>query len=110
MQEALNEWLILDKQNMEFHMGQHDRPYRSTVRFSEYVEEKIQGTAGNRILDLGCGAGAALGYILTHAPELYGGGVWDRYQSGACWAGKQDIERTKDTKLRIKSRRFFPDR
>ena len=84
MQEALNEWLILDKQNMEFHMGQHDRPYRSTVRFSEYVEEKIQGTAGNRILDLGCGAGAALGYILTHAPELYGGGVWDRYQSGAC--------------------------
>ena len=78
MQEALNEWLVMDEENMKFHMGQYDEPYRSTVKFTEYLQEKIKGT-DNKILDLGCGAGAVLGYILNHDKKLYGGGVWNRH-------------------------------
>lgn len=77
MQEALNEWLVMDEQNMKFHMDQYAEPYRSTVKFSEYLQQKIQGT-NNKILDLGCGAGAALGYILQKNAKI-GGGVWNRY-------------------------------
>lgn len=55
-QEALNEWLVMDDQNMKFHMNQYDEPYRSTVKFFEYLRKKIKRT-DNNILDLGCGAG-----------------------------------------------------
>lgn len=74
MQEALNEWLTMDEQNMKFHMGQYDSPYRSTVKFWEYLRGKIEGTTNNIILDLGCGAGAVLGYILKQDKRLLGGG------------------------------------
>ena len=69
MQEAVNEWLIMDEQNMKFHMDQYAKPYRSTVKFSEYLQERIQG-ANIKILDLGCGAGAALGYILQENTKI----------------------------------------
>lgn len=67
MQESLNEWLILDEENRKFHMGQYENPYRSTVRFSEFLKGK---NAGGVILDLGCGAGAALGYLLASDNRL----------------------------------------
>lgn len=40
VQEALDEWLIMDEQNMKFHMGQYERPYRSTVKFAEFLKQK----------------------------------------------------------------------
>lgn len=43
MQESLNEWLILDEENRKFHMGQYENPYRSTVRFSEFLKGKNAG-------------------------------------------------------------------
>lgn len=77
MQEGLQEWLVMDQENFKFHMGQYERPYRSTVKFLEYLQSKIKKTE-NTILDLGCGAGAVLGYLLKDK-KLFGGGVWDRY-------------------------------
>lgn len=74
MQEALNEWLVIDRGNFEFHMGQYNEPYRSTVKFAEYLQKKIKAI-DNTILDLGCGAGAVLGYILDHHPDYAGGGM-----------------------------------
>lgn len=68
VQETLNEWMVMDEQNLKFHMGQYDAPYRSTVKFSEYLAGKIRG--GGSILDLGCGAGAALEYILAADKRL----------------------------------------
>ncbi|MEY8322737.1 class I SAM-dependent methyltransferase [Lachnospiraceae bacterium 54-11] len=70
MQEGLKEWIITDEQNMKFHMDQYVRPYRSTVKFAEYLKKKVR-RENNKILDLGCGGGAALGYILTSDEKLY---------------------------------------
>lgn len=72
MQDALNEWIIMDEQIVQFHMGQYEQPYRSTVKFSEFLQKKIR-TNNNKILDLGCGAGAALGYIISENEKCIGG-------------------------------------
>lgn len=73
MQEGLKEWLIMDDENWKFHMGQYDRPYRSTVKFLEYLQTKIKKDR-NIVLDVGCGAGAVLGYLLEDK-KLFGGGM-----------------------------------
>jgi predicted RNA methylase len=73
MQEALNEWLIMDDENMKFHMGQYETPYRSTVKFAEFLHEHLKSTKNNYICDLGCGAGAVLYYILGQHKTLFGG-------------------------------------
>lgn len=79
MQEGLKEWLIMDEENLKFHMGQYEKPYRSTVKFLEYLQTKVKKD-GNVILDLGCGAGAVLGYLLQDKKLFFlGGGVWSRY-------------------------------
>lgn len=76
MQEALDEWLVMDEQNMKFHMGQYENPYRSTVKFVEFLQKKDIGGHNGRILDVGCGAGAVLGYILDSDKRIsWGGGV-----------------------------------
>ncbi len=51
VQEALDEWLIMDEQNMKFHMGQYERPYRSTVKFAEFLKQKDLRGGNGRILD-----------------------------------------------------------
>lgn len=63
MQEGLNEWFIMDEENLKFHMRQYDEPYRSTVKFLEYLKTKIKKQKNN-VLDLGCGAGAVLEYLM----------------------------------------------
>lgn len=72
MQEGLKEWMIMDDDNWKFHMGQYDRPYRSTIKFLEYLQTKVK-KPGNVILDLGCGAGAVLGYLLKDKKLFRGG-------------------------------------
>lgn len=74
MQEALDEWLVMDEQNMKFHMGQYENPYRSTVKFVEFLQKKDIGGHNGRILDVGCGAGAVLGYILDSDKRISWGG------------------------------------
>lgn len=73
MQEGLKEWIIMDDENLKFHMNQYEKPYRSTVKFLEYLKSKVKRT-GNVILDLGCGAGAVLGYLLQDK-RIFEGGV-----------------------------------
>lgn len=73
MQEGLKEWLVMDEENLKFHMGQYDRPYRSTVKFLEYLQTQIKKT-DNTILDLGCGAGAVLKYLMRDK-NLFSEGV-----------------------------------
>lgn len=74
MQEAINEWLIMDEANMKFHMGQYENPYRSTVKFVEFLQDKLQSTRGNSVCDLGCGAGAVLDYLLNQDNKIFAEG------------------------------------
>lgn len=75
MQEAVREWLILDEENIKFHMGQYDAPYRSTVKFLEFLRECLKANSSdNYICDFGCGAGAALGYLINEGRDLFKGG------------------------------------
>lgn len=73
MQEAVNEWLIMDEANRKFHMQQYDVPYRSTVKFAEFLCKRLN-KKNNIILDMGCGAGAPLAYIMTNTGDYVGGG------------------------------------
>lgn len=75
MQDTLNEWLIMDDEIMNFHIKQYENPYRSTVKFWDFLSSQIKNTRGNKILDLGCGAGAALGYILNEGVNFISEGV-----------------------------------
>jgi len=76
MQQGLDEWLVLDEQNMKFHMEQYRTPYRSTIKFAEFLQQKDIGGESCRILDVGCGAGAVLGYMLDCDKRiLWGYGV-----------------------------------
>lgn len=43
MQQGLDEWLVLDEQNMKFHMEQYRTPYRSTIKFAEFLQQKDIG-------------------------------------------------------------------
>ena len=71
MQEALNEWLVMDEANLKFHMGQYEKPYRSTVKFLEFLEENLKSSKDNYICDFGCGAGAALDYLLCEGNKIF---------------------------------------
>jgi predicted RNA methylase len=74
MQEALNEWMIMDEENMRFHMGQYEQPYRSTVKFLEFLQGHLKQNEKYFIGDLGCGAGAVLDYILNTDKNMFWGG------------------------------------
>ena len=74
MQEALNEWLIMDDENMKFHLGQYETPYRSTVNFLWFLEKNLESNRKYYICDLGCGAGAVLDYLLSNS-KLFRGGM-----------------------------------
>lgn len=50
MQEGLNEWLIMDEQTMRFYMDQYERPYKSTVKFLEYLQKKSKRITESWIL------------------------------------------------------------
>lgn len=87
MQKGLKEWLVMDEENLKFHMGQYDDPYRSTVKFLEYLQTKVKGSE-NFVLDLGCGAGAVLSYLLQDK-EMFGGGAGVDVNKELISAGKK---------------------
>lgn len=74
-QEALNEGLILDDENINFHRRQLEEPYRSTVKFLDFLKKNLAGSRCNKICDLGCGAGAVLDYVLTQGKEMFADGI-----------------------------------
>ena len=64
----LNEWnLKPDPVTLAYHLGQMEEPYRSTVHFADFIEEKMQ--VSKNVMDLGCGAGAPTQYIARKYPN-----------------------------------------
>ena len=46
----------------DYHLRQYEVPYRSTVMFHNFLRERV-ALDEQRILDMGCGAGANLHYF-----------------------------------------------
>jgi SAM-dependent methyltransferase len=44
-----------------YHLGQWKNPKRSTIQFADYVRDRI--AASRRVVDIGCGAGAASAHL-----------------------------------------------
>lgn len=67
----LNDWNIKpDPVTLDYHLKQWETPYRSTVAFGKFIEPFVHD--GDRIVDVGCGAGAATEYLAQH----YQNAVW----------------------------------
>jgi SAM-dependent methyltransferase len=68
-QSRLNDHNIRpDQATLSYHLKQWDEPYRSTVHFHDFIADQLSGS--RRVVDLGCGAGAAIGYIAHSHPEV----------------------------------------
>lgn len=70
-QKGLKEWIVQDQDNMKFHMGQFDNPYRSTVLFGQFLEKNLSEPTD--IVDFGCGAGAPLSYLVENCKVVNAG-------------------------------------
>ena len=67
MIEKLNDWNIdPDPETLAFHLRQAE-PYRSTVHFASFARPWL--ATSNHIIDLGCGAGQATGYLAEQFPQ-----------------------------------------
>jgi SAM-dependent methyltransferase len=53
----------------QYHLSQFDHPYRSTVRFCEFLDRHQEQTQGDLIVDCGCGCGANLYHMARHWPQ-----------------------------------------
>ncbi len=69
------EWLD-EHNNYAYHMRQFEKPYNSTVRFADWLEEigVLDQSVRSRVLDVGCGAGANIYYFRKRFTEcVYSG-------------------------------------
>jgi SAM-dependent methyltransferase len=65
--QRTQEWDVIDERALAYHMVQWSEPKRSTLAFHEYAEAKLR--SAGRIVDLGCGAGAATAYLASRHPD-----------------------------------------
>lgn len=64
---GLNEWNITpDAETLNYHLRQWNEPYRSTVHFAEFIEDRVQ--TSSFIVDLACGSGAPTWYLADRFP------------------------------------------
>lgn len=64
--QRMSEWLELP--NMEYHEGQFQEPYRSTVMFVDWLVAQgvVDRSRGSRMIDVGAGLGANVAYMAQH--------------------------------------------
>ena len=55
-----------DPETWEYHTKQWNEPYRSTVKFEEFIKEKLD--ASELVIDAGCGSGAPTHYLAESHP------------------------------------------
>lgn len=59
---SLNEWNIKpDAETLNYHLRQWNEPYRSTVHFADFIQDRIETSA--YVVDLACGSGAPTWYL-----------------------------------------------
>jgi ubiquinone/menaquinone biosynthesis C-methylase UbiE len=52
-----------DEASLEYHIKQYDQVKESTKAFLRFIQEGVETSLDGRLVDLGCGAGAATSYI-----------------------------------------------
>lgn len=65
--QSLEEWENLAAYRMPYHLSQYEKPKRSTVAFSNFVDAQL--TKSSEVIDLGCGAGASTAYLAGQHPK-----------------------------------------
>ncbi|MBD3352537.1 MAG: methyltransferase domain-containing protein [Candidatus Lokiarchaeota archaeon] len=53
----------LDDKALKYHLKQFEKPYRSTIKFCEFIEKYIDDIPKNGIIDIACGSGANVYYM-----------------------------------------------
>jgi SAM-dependent methyltransferase len=71
---SLPAWDDAARQDVPYHLGQFDQPYRSTMALARFVQSIVPGLSGNA-LDVGCGAGANIHYLSRQFPGCQWTGV-----------------------------------
>lgn len=65
--QRTEEWDRIDQRALDYHLTQWETPKRSTLAFRDFAGDRIG--ASRRIVDLGCGAGAATASLAEHFPR-----------------------------------------
>ncbi len=60
---------------LSYHLGQFDKPYRSTELFYEWLANKDCFNKSKKIIDVGAGAGSNLAYFAKRNPQIQCVGV-----------------------------------
>jgi SAM-dependent methyltransferase len=64
----LNDWNIHpDPVTLDYHLKQQDVPYRSTVHFARFCDDKLKSS--KLVVDAGCGAGGPTAYLAKTYPH-----------------------------------------
>lgn len=58
-----------DEASLEYHIKQYDQVKESTKAFFDFLKENTDISLSKKLVDLGCGAGAATGYISSKLIE-----------------------------------------
>lgn len=59
---CLNDWNINpDPETLDYHLKQWSEPYRSTVHFADFLEDRLE--IADAVIDAGCGGGAPTWYL-----------------------------------------------
>jgi ubiquinone/menaquinone biosynthesis C-methylase UbiE len=71
---AKAKWEAIADQDLDYHLRQFEKPYRSTIALGQFLSSQI-GTCKGEALDVACGAGANIFYLSRLFPELKWTGV-----------------------------------
>jgi ubiquinone/menaquinone biosynthesis C-methylase UbiE len=67
-QQRLDEWTKLDEVQMRYHKSQWDSPKQSTKALEAFAADWLK--TARKVVDLGCGAGAATAYFAERYPSV----------------------------------------
>lgn len=70
MKQRKSEWLNLSESTWNYHRSQFSQPYRSTIKFIDWLYNFRLFNDINTILDVGCGCGSNIFYMVKRFPSL----------------------------------------
>lgn len=76
-QQRISEWTEAAQQDDSYYAKQFDEPYRSTIAFSDWLQEIgcIDASSTLRVADVGCGMGETLDYMARRFPRCQFQGI-----------------------------------
>lgn len=70
MTQRKSEWTNLSESVWEYHIGQFDSPYRSTIKLIEFLDKYNLFDCAKNVLDVGCGCGGNINYMRKKYPAI----------------------------------------